>query len=721
MKENLLVLNRNIESEDIDSIALAIKKLSTSSENQFNGLKNERWFNRLFNMITFSNKKNIRLAEQINTLAQAQEILVRILLLLSEKSLEISELVKNNTKDIEKLGENDIYLLNRIKKLEDKVFGIKREIKLENLSLQAKEILSACLKELSTLFDYTNDNQKLYVNFILNQLNIDRVEYNNLELAIDELDSNNEKTQILISCLEYIYLKNNNFNILKTNYQILNFIEMFYFSEKKIDEIKNQVERDSNFDGIIFRYSNDYNEDFDDAFLLDFIDDIEETKIEKEDLYIDSMFNIKEGEICIIENKNIHISSMINCSGTLEIRNCTLYYNETENSPNRINLDGNYSFKIEDSTVICENYNEDFFIEATYGKNESNIYLANNIFHECINFIGRHIYVDIKNTSISNIKSYFDVLVDSVSTFLMEKCKLENCIANFLSINIGKKLEIKDCSIVQDKLPKYQIYSKTKYDLDTLFSILGNLEIYSTFLNNTVTITKNIIEYINETKCLKFYSTLISTIDKIENCIFNFEVLCKINNTYFLAARDIKNCKFYRLSNIMVSHFIDNCYFWACKSITPKDYVTRFIIIVKNSEFECCYDTLFDDKLLNTEYEGNISPYFEKTYKLENCKLSGINIENYIFENEILKLGPNSEIKKCEFINFHPKTFLIDVAIKEEIAKNKKVLIEKCIFKDCSSKTREKNSIIVKSNWGLRIFRKDYTYTVTEVKDCQFV
>jgi hypothetical protein len=26
MKENLLVLNRNIESEDIDSIALAIKK-----------------------------------------------------------------------------------------------------------------------------------------------------------------------------------------------------------------------------------------------------------------------------------------------------------------------------------------------------------------------------------------------------------------------------------------------------------------------------------------------------------------------------------------------------------------------------------------------------------------------------------------------------------------------------------------------------------------------
>ena len=68
---------------------------------------------------------------------------------------------------------------------------------------------------------------------------------------------------------------------------------MFYFSEKKIDEIKNQVERNNNFDGIIFRYNNNYDENFeDDDFLLDFINDIEEMEIEKEDLYINSMINI---------------------------------------------------------------------------------------------------------------------------------------------------------------------------------------------------------------------------------------------------------------------------------------------------------------------------------------------------------------------------------------------------------------------------------------------
>ena len=627
MKENLLVLNRNIESEDIDSVALAIKKISTSSENQFNELKKERWFNRLFNMVTFSNKKNIRLAEQITTLAQAQEILVRILLLLSEKSLEISELVKNNTKDIEKLGENDIYLLNRIKKLEDKVFGIKREIKLENLSLQAKEILSACLKKLSTLFDYTNDNQKLYVNFILNQLNIDRVEYNNLKLAIDELDSNNEKTQILISCLEYIYLKNNNFNILKTNYQILNFIEIFYISEKKIDEIKNQVERDSNFDGIIFRYGNDYNEDFeDDDFLLDFIDSIEEIEIEKKDLYIDSMFNIKEGEICVIENKNIHISSMINCSGTLEIKNCTLYYNEVENSPNRINLEGNYTLKIEDSTIICENYSQTFFIVASC-KEKGNVYLIKNSFIECLNFIGE--------------TTYGPQYHNNVSTLVIENCKFENCIGHFLDIRFNKELEINNCSIIQNNLPKYHENKGLNLNIRKLFSICtGKSESKSIFSNNNIYISK----FIKDDKYKKQYSTLISYVDKIENSVFDFEEAFEISTLIFIGAKEIKNCKF-----------------------------------------------------------------------------SGIKIDNYIFENELIKLGPKSEIKKCEFINLHPKAFLIDVATTEASAKIKKVLIEKCIFKDCSSKTRDKNSIIVKSNWGFRMFRKDYTYTVTEVKDCQFI
>ena len=687
MKENLLVLNRNIESEDIDSVALAIKKISTSSENQFNELKKERWFNRLFNMITFSNKKNMRLAEQISTLAQAQEILIRILLLLSEKSSEISELVKNNTKDIEKLGENNIYLLNRIKKLEDKVLGIKRKIKPEDLSLQAKEILSACLNKLSTLFDYTNDNQKLYVNFILNQLNISRVEYENLEFAINELDSNNEKTQILISCLEYIYLKNNNFNILKTNYQILNFIEMFYFSEKKIDEIKNQVERDSNFDGIIFRYTNNYNEDFkDDDFLLDFINDIGKIEIEKEDLYINSMINIKEGEVYVIENKNIHISSMINCSGTLEIKNSTLYYNEILNKEvkkifNKINLGNNSTLKVENSTVICKSYDKEFFIKGEDLK-KSNIYLKNTIFIDCLNCINS----DVINANIEN-------------------CNFKNCVRDFFKINVYGDFLMKDCSIVQEKLPNFKIPLKESwYKKEVLFHIYNSSKKSAIFTNNKV----DIYFYDNERQYNQLISSYFNKNLIIKNSIFNNHL--ENNISLQIEADNVDKCAFFSLSNILKTKNIDNCFFENCSFICQER--NSNLLYIKNTEFRNCSNSIFpSDKDSINQYSLRPS-YYNNKIIFENCKFSG---KGLIKEN-FIELGRSSQIKNCEFSNISMKNFLISISIDEKSL----ILIQNCVFKNCTTERKDKE-IIKKYESMQRVIKGELIYKMAEIKDCQFI
>ena len=687
MKENLLVLNRNIESEDIDSVALAIKKISTSSENQFNELKKERWFNRLFNMITFSNKKNMRLAEQISTLAQAQEILIRILLLLSEKSSEISELVKNNTKDIEKLGENNIYLLNRIKKLEDKVLGIKRKIKPEDLSLQAKEILSACLNKLSTLFDYTNDNQKLYVNFILNQLNISRVEYENLEFAINELDSNNEKTQILISCLEYIYLKNNNFNILKTNYQILNFIEMFYFSEKKIDEIKNQVERDSNFDGIIFRYTNNYKEDFeDDNFLLDFINDIGKIEIEKEDLYINSMINIKEGEVYVIENKNIHISSMINCSGTLEIKNSTLYYNEILNKEvkkifNKINLGNNSTLKVENSTVICKSYDKEFFIKGEDLK-KSNIYLKNTIFIDCLNCINS----DVINANIEN-------------------CNFKNCVRDFFKINVYGDFLMKDCSIVQEKLPNFKIPLKESwYKKEVLFHIYNSSKKSAIFTNNKV----DIYFYDNERQYNQLISSYFNKNLIIKNSIFNNHL--ENNISLQIEADNVDKCAFFSLSNILKTKNIDNCFFENCSFICQER--NSNLLYIKNTEFRNCSNSIFpSDKDSINQYSLRPSYYHNKII-FENCKFSG---KGLIKEN-FIELGRSSQIKNCEFSNISMKNFLISISIDEKSL----ILIQNCVFKNCTTERKDKE-IIKKYESMQRVIKGELIYKMAEIKDCQFI
>lgn len=687
MEENLLVLNRSIENEDIDSIALAIKKISTLSENQFNELKKERWFSRLFNMITPSNKKNMRLAEQISTLAQAQEILIRILLLLSEKSSEISELVKNNTKDIEKLGENNIYLLNRIKKLEDKVLGIKRKIKPEDLSLQAKEILSACLNKLSTLFDYTNDNQKLYVNFILNQLNISRVEYDNLEFAINELDSNNEKTQILISCLEYIYLKSNNFNILKTNYQILNFIEMFYFSKKKIDEIKNQVERDNNFDGIIFRYNNDFEDDKDDDFLLNFVYNIEEIEIEKEDLYIDSMFNIKEGEIYVIENKNIHISSMINCAGTLEIRNCTLYYNEILNNEakkifNKINLGNNSTLKVENSTVICKNYDKNFFIKGEDLK-KSNIYLKNTIFIDCLNCINSYV-IDVS----------------------VENCEFRNCVRNFFKMNVYGDFLMKDCSIIQEKLPDFKVPIKEyAHNNEVLFYISNSSKKSAIFINNKV----DIYFYDNERQYSQLITSNYSNRNLIvKNSIFNNHLENKFSLK--ITAEYVDNCAFYSLSNILKTENINSCFFENCSFICQER--NSNLLYIKNTEFRNCSDSLFPStRDYINEYSLRPSYYHNKII-FENCKFSG---NGLIMEN-FIELGRSSQIKNCEFSNISMKNFLISISIDEKSL----VLIQNCVFKNCTTERKDKE-IIKKYESMQRVIKGELIYKMAEIKDCQFI
>lgn len=688
MKENLLVLNRNIESEDIDSIALAIKKISTSSENQFNELKKERWFNRLFNMITFSNKKNIRLAEQISTLAQAQEILVRILLLLSEKSLEISELVKNNAKDIEKLGENDIYLLNRIKKLEDKVLGIKREIKLEDLSLQAKEILSTCLKKLSTLFDYTNDNQKLYVNFILNLLNAGRIEYDNLEFAINELDSNNEKTQILISCLEYIYLKDNNFSILKNKQQISNFIDIFNFSEKRIDEFKNQVERNNNFDGIIFRYNNNYDENFeDDGFLSDFINDIEEIEIEKEDLYINSMINIKEGEIYVIENKNIHISSMINCSGTLEIRNCTLYYNETLNNEvkkifNKINLGNNSILKVENSTVICKNYDKEFFIKGEDLK-KSNIYLKNIIFIDCLNCI---------NSDVINVN--------------IENCNFKNSIRDFFKINVYGDFLMKDCSIIQEKLPDFKIPIKEyAHNNEVLFYISNSSKKSAIFTNNKV----DIYFYDNERQYSQLITSNYSNRNLIvKNSIFNNHLENKFSLK--ITAEYVDNCAFYSLSNILKTENINSCFFENCSFICQER--NSNLLYIKNTEFRNCSDSLFPStRDYINEYSLRPSYYHNKII-FENCKFSG----NGLIKENFIELGRSSQIKNCEFSNISMKNFLISISIDEKSL----ILIQNCVFKNCTTERKDKE-IIKKYESMQRVIKGELIYKMAEIKDCQFI
>lgn len=146
--------------EDVEALKIAIERLTTASQEQFEQIKNEKWYLRVFDMVTFSKKSEKRLAEQVSTVAQAQQILLELLLKLSSDNKEIAILVENSFDKIQKLSEQNIYLLSKIKQLENVTLGIKSDMNIDTLLESEKKVLCACLYKLMETSGATSEEQK---------------------------------------------------------------------------------------------------------------------------------------------------------------------------------------------------------------------------------------------------------------------------------------------------------------------------------------------------------------------------------------------------------------------------------------------------------------------------------------------------------------------------------------------------------------------------------
>ena len=202
---------QNIGQTEYDDIQMAIQKLSSASQSQFEEIKKEKWYNRLWDLVTFSQKGKKRIAEQIGTIAQAQQILVEILLRLSEQDRNVSELVMNNAACIERIQRDNIYLLTEINFLKDRIADINVKVKYDanimDLNDEEKRALSGCLYNAVELNDSPSDRQKEYLNTILNFVD-ENTRMDNPFAAIEDFD-NKIKGKILACCMEYMFLENN--------------------------------------------------------------------------------------------------------------------------------------------------------------------------------------------------------------------------------------------------------------------------------------------------------------------------------------------------------------------------------------------------------------------------------------------------------------------------------------------------------------------------------
>ena len=261
-----------MDSFNMEDLVKAADALLHASEDQFNEIKKEKWFNRVWDMVTFSQKKDIRLAEQIQTLSQAQNIMLQMLPRLAVQNAEIAALVEKEQSTIEKLSKNDLALLRLYKnlhyRLENERLGVKKSQTIASLSETDKLVLSSCLRTLAQEFDVPSELQQCYFNVIHNYIGCE----SSGQIVWDEVSSRPEEVRKLIlqCCLEYIFLYHSNFELTP---EILKLIDNFDIGPKTINDLRllvGEMVHARGAEGIIAKYTNeDNNYDISDAFEID--------------------------------------------------------------------------------------------------------------------------------------------------------------------------------------------------------------------------------------------------------------------------------------------------------------------------------------------------------------------------------------------------------------------------------------------------------------------
>ena len=428
---------------DFQDLQSAVQQLTTKSDAQFEELKNEKWFHRIFNMVVCPRKNNIRMAEQITSLAQAQGILIEILVRLADQDANIAGMVMQSQSDIRALAQNSAYLQERLYLLEDKSYGIKENENLKDLNSQQRNILSGCLNEASKLYAMPSNEQRLYANELLNYLNAD-AQVANLEDALDDLEDN-AKRKILSCVITYMYLYDHTAESMEQDEQE-DFIDLFDLGRKTIKSLKQQTVdtyRLRGVDGCIDRYitapieiteetpfevelpEQKTAEGASEAQTEENGEEAIDTNAPREKLVLSGSIQ-NDGET-IYKDKDIHFSSAImNCKGTVRFINCTIHYNE---DGSRIYLNSSTALEIASSTVIC------------HGNCKSGDYLIRTVEDRVGNAVKSRTAgsCTVKN---SDFVACVGFLKGSYESFLFDKNKVIGSCSDFLYLSIENKARI---------------------------------------------------------------------------------------------------------------------------------------------------------------------------------------------------------------------------------------------------------------------------------------
>lgn len=642
------------KEEDYQYLEEAIHKVTKNNKQHLDTMKQEKWFKRVFDMVTFSNKKSIRISEQISSIAQAQDILIEILKRLSNTDAKIDEMILNNTKNIESLYDYTEVLALKVKQLLNKVIsGIDKELNINDLNNDEKIILSSLLQEAATTFNETSQDQKEFADKTLRYLGVPNSDAE-VGKAVESIDSISTKKVILQILLEYGFLSNKDF-VLNNEFEDL--VDYFDFGNKTIKKIKEKIKEIYNLRGVEgFTWFTNFEEEYINYF--DFELNNEEVIIEErdaisnygvknpkslEEVIIKKEIEIPYGETLKYNNSHLIIKDKIIVKGELIITNS--FIDMTEDFK---------SIEVEEGKVLIEQssfmspvlYNEEGYLGQEF-KSLFNTFEANIKINKCMFDMGIPFnpsdydsFISIKNTKFFNILG--ETTFIEGKSLLVEKSEFENHFITdqkretnegfdyYISMFTSEVIELKD-NIFKDI---YNISSSSNRISDNNSKYYNCKEIYNR-ASDSASIQKVLFENC-ESIFLSINNGILLNLN-FSNCK---DILTNVTNT------EIKECVFNRTIYIVdVSHGLkfSECIFKDITFIEPnrisslKQGFMDFSIFKKNEPSEisrCTFKNinLEDNYLVTTSIIEKPSKYF--FISVVDNKFININSNN----DDIIKL-----------------------------------------------------------------------------------
>lgn len=628
----------------IGDLASALKSLTTASEKDFEVIKNYPWYKRLFDMVTLSNNREIHLANQISSLAQAQNILIEILIRLAESSTEVSNLAFSAKQDIEKLSQHDLVLLKKIKTLENVIFCVKKDTDISTLSSREKCILSASLFKIAKKVGNPSQDQKDFASIVQRYIG-ESAQMDNPFSALANVEESARK-KILATCMQYMYLKSHSFNDIDNDV-----VSEFDLGGKTIKSIKEQIDnimRLNGVNGLLYRYQVDEVEDVDDFFDIDLNDsskkedDFEQPEIgpssePKQRVDIDRISHISLGEVKRYENSEIHVKSFVKCEGSIEFKNCVIYYNEVAGGFN-ITLADNASMVIENCKIICKGAAERFFIECD----------SNQI-------------ISVKDSCLKDCVKFLKACYAKVS---FEHCSFENCIQDV--VNCYGNFLMRDCTYLRTSVI-VPFIDKSRWSES--FCCSGGKCI----------VENSRFEWLGEIdEKLKNYLLALNCDEtNVNNCEF-YNLGNVLHESVYGAEnkkKSVSNTKFISCQDVLEGNlYLDNCIFEKCSNVcslssTQEFFYCQFVDIAgvianyAKADFNYCEFFNINDSSITKDYDHGDVFVLDEGSSLDHCIFDGISLEKslliktfYLCKKEYAVSVKNSVFKHC----YAKKGYLIE-------------------------------------------------------------